>query len=623
MNNKVVRLLPFLTVLFLLPALMGPLLLDDGIHLGPLQHWLTSRTDTISLIFGNTSGPFGRPVSIVSFLLNFLSTGPLIWPMKLSNLMLHLVTGLCLAQLFYRLLLRDINLSPHAKVLGTAAASLWLILPQHIATVFYVIQRMSIMSTLFAVLACWLYVLARERIEADKKAGVILLLGTTGLFLLSVLSKESGLLIPLYCLLIELIYFRQSAEHPRPKVISWGFRLGVVLPCILIATYLALNPAFVVAPFINRPFSMPERAMTQISVVADYFASTFIPMTRSAGVFNDDFPIAHNLGLNEILILLVGTVLIISAIRLRKSYPSFSFGIGLFFIGHLLESSIFSLEIYFAHRNYLPSIGLVLAAFGLIAGLLKRYPEKSESIKRILPASFIGLFLAYAFASYQRAVLWSSNSNLMTHAQIHHPTSSRMRSEILLNALYAKRLDIALQQANIALQTSPKNEKRSIQLWRILAYCHAQTPQPKTELTALQNMPADRITLATDTALGYVSAAAEANACPDLDRQKLGHLVNRWAINTIQYPNETRVWKTHYAAARLLASGGDLQAGLKQALWAFNDSGHNFDAGLLAFQLANSLGDKARANEIMAQLTASEFNYTPQQKLQLKTLRNQ
>lgn len=622
MLKKLVFLLPFFAVLVLLPALSGPLLLDDTIHLDPIQIWLTNSTNSFELVFGNQSGPFGRPVSIFSFVINAVTTGQQVWPMKLTNLALHLITGLCLAKLFHHLFKRDSNLMGHAKIASLAAASLWLILPQHIATVFYVIQRMTLLATLFAVLACWLYVIGRQRIELNEKNSLVFLFGAIIFTILSVLSKENGALIPLYFLLIELVYFAPDVERPRPKIMARGFRLGVILPSLMVAAYLAFHPGYILDGYIDREFSMPERAMTQISVLADYFASTFIPMVRSAGVFNDDFPITHSISLKEILILLAGFGLIFAAVKWRKIMPSFSFGIGLFFIGHLLESSIFSLEIYFAHRNYLPSIGLVIATFGLIASLIKNHADNTASIKRMIPVVFTGLFLAYALASFSRATFWSNNNSIMMQAQIHHPTSPRMRSEILLGALYSKRLDIALQQADIAMQTSSPNEKRTIQLWRILAYCYAQAPQPKTEFEALLNMPADRITLATNTALEYVSAAAEANACPGLDRKRLGTLTSRWATNTMQPPYSPKVWKTHRAAARLLASSGDLESGLKQAQWAFNDSGYDFDAGILTLQLANSLDDNQQSEKTMALLNANQRNYTDLQKAQLQALQN-
>ena len=310
-------------------------------------------------------------------------------------------------------------------------------------------------------------------------------------------------------------------------------------------------------------------------------------------------------------------VLICSAIRMRKNYPGFTMGIGLFFIGHLLESSIFSLEIYFVHRNYLPSMGLMLAAWGLIAGIVNRNPGITNKFMRTLPFVLLGLFAFYGFNTYSRAKLWSSNETLTADALLHHPASSRLRSELLMVALYSKRIDIALQQADIAMQTASVNESRTIQLWRILAYCYAQAPIPGSELKALENIRADRISLDASTALGYVSAAAEVNACPELDRKQLGVLTSQWAINTIQPPNSPWVWKTHLASARLLASGGDLAAGFKQAKWAFIDSNYNFDIGVLAWQLANSLEDKQQADEIMSllQKNISSYSDTEQQQL--------
>ncbi len=623
MLKKAISFLPFIAILFFLPALTGPLLLDDTIHLGPIQSWLSTRTGTYELIFHGQSGPFGRPLSLLTFMLNAMTTGEAILPMKATNLLLHLATGLCLAALFYRLFKRDSNLTAQTYVASIAAASLWIILPQHIATVFYVIQRMTELAALFAVVACWFYVVFRERIERNKTKYLSPLLGVFVFTIFSVLSKETGLFIPLYCLLIELVYFRPTAEQPRPFPISWAFRLGVIYPCVLVAIYLAVTPEFVLGPYVDRPFTMPERAITQISVMADYFASTFLPMVRSAGVFNDDFPISQNVSTTQVLILLAGIGLIFAAIRMRKNFPGFSAGIGIFFIGHLLESSIFSLEIYFSHRNYMPSMGLILALFGLLAGLFKKYQAATASFRKMLPIVFSALFLTYAMTSLSRAQLWSDNASLMVHAQINHPTSSRLRSELLLNALYSKRLDVALSQAEIAMQTSPPNEKRTVQLWRILAYCYAGQPIQKGELEALYHLPADRITLATSTALAYVSAAAEADACPGLDRRKLGKLTSEWAVTTVQHSASPLVWKTHVASARLLASSSDLKAGLKQAQWAFTDSGYDFSAGILTYQLANSLEDKQLANNAMAHMMANSARYSKQQRAQLSSLQKQ
>ena len=41
--------------------------------------------------------------------------------------------------------------------------------------------------------------------------------------------------------------------------------------------------------------------------------------------------------------------------------PLLSLGIALFYLGHLIESTVLNLEVVYEHRLYLPSIGLYLA----------------------------------------------------------------------------------------------------------------------------------------------------------------------------------------------------------------------------------------------------------------------
>ena len=46
--------------------------------------------------------------------------------------------------------------------------------------------------------------------------------------------------------------------------------------------------------------------------------------------------------------------------RLRRRAPLIALGIAFFFAAHLMESTIFPLEIMFEHRNYLASYGVFL-----------------------------------------------------------------------------------------------------------------------------------------------------------------------------------------------------------------------------------------------------------------------
>ena len=48
-----------------------------------------------------------------------------------------------------------------------------------------------------------------------------------------------------------------------------------------------------------------------------------------------------------------------------------AFGIAWFLVGHSIESTVFSLELYFEHRNYFPGVGLFLLA-GVLFALVAR-----------------------------------------------------------------------------------------------------------------------------------------------------------------------------------------------------------------------------------------------------------
>ena len=69
-----------LTLAVYLPGLSGPLLLDDLPHLDPL---IRDSGDAPEELFGNyilsTSGPFGRPVAMATFIADAVTHGSDIW----------------------------------------------------------------------------------------------------------------------------------------------------------------------------------------------------------------------------------------------------------------------------------------------------------------------------------------------------------------------------------------------------------------------------------------------------------------------------------------------------------------------------------------------------------------
>src|SRR5690606_5437806 len=76
-----------------------------------------------------------------------------------------------------------------------------------------------------------------------------------------------------------------------------------------------------------------------------------------------------------------------------------------FYLAHSLESSIFPLEIYFEHRNYLPSVGLFLALTHVICVLDRHLPSKA---RRLAASLGIVWLIVVALVLAQVTVTWSN-----------------------------------------------------------------------------------------------------------------------------------------------------------------------------------------------------------------------
>ena len=91
-------LLLLLTTWVYWPGLTGPLVLDDYWNLNPLGAGggITDLQGLLTFVFGNTSGPTGRPVSMLSFLIGAQSWPPFVRSFKYTNIMIHLLCGVVL-----------------------------------------------------------------------------------------------------------------------------------------------------------------------------------------------------------------------------------------------------------------------------------------------------------------------------------------------------------------------------------------------------------------------------------------------------------------------------------------------------------------------------------------------
>lgn len=401
------------------PALSGGFLFDDEPNLrdlgayGGVESWATLR----AYLTGGFAGPTGRPLALLSFLLDDFT-----WPstpenFKRTNLLLHLLNVVLLAWASFKLMrLRGCG-ERMAAWIAVLTAALWGLHPYLISTTFYVVQRMALLAATFSFAALAAYLHGRALLATRPRAalvwmGVALALGT----LLATLSKENGALLPLLVLVIEATAL--AAQPPLPRAFRWIF---LYLPSAVVLGYLARYIDLSDRPWPERPFNQIERLLTETRILWDYLGQWFFPRIEGAGLFRDGIVLSRGLfDPPQTALAVIGLVALIGAgVALRRRAPLAALAILFFLTGHLMESGWIGLELYFEHRNYLPTAFLFLP---LAAWIVQAQGTPQRGLARFVAAVLLGWL---AFFSAQRAALWADPVKLEVYWALAAPESPR------------------------------------------------------------------------------------------------------------------------------------------------------------------------------------------------------
>lgn len=351
-----------ITLLIYWPGLNSYFILDDIPNLSFLDKLreLDTRTRILTFVFDGYKSIIGRPVSMTTFLINDFAWPSDAWGFKYTNLMIHILIGLMICLLAYRLLE---TIQPQHKrnpLLATLVSSLWLVNPMHVSTVLYVIQRMTQVGTLFSLAAILSYLYVRPRLNNGGILPYITASSLLAVFgLLALFSKEIGVMIPVYLAVLEFTILNRYQPITTAPFRAWRL-IVVIAPAFFVFSYLVYT-GFEKYHAPGRDFTMLERLLTEPRIVLEYLRQVLLPTISGRGLFHDDIIISRSiLSPPQTLIAIVFMVgLLGSAWHLRKKYPVFALGVFWFFAGHALESTTIKLELYFEHRNYLPSFGLL------------------------------------------------------------------------------------------------------------------------------------------------------------------------------------------------------------------------------------------------------------------------
>jgi protein O-mannosyl-transferase len=413
-----------LTIWAYYPGLSGPFTFDDHHNIADnnflkIEHFSFEELWQASL--SSDSGPLKRPVSMFSFAVNHLFTEMDPWWMKLTNLFIHLLNGFLVLLLMKSLFYRFHGRGRFGAVLAPYfIAGLWLVHPINVTAVSYIVQRMTSLSATFVLLALYCYLKLRERKPPPGWRSYLLSISIMLFWLLGLLSKETAILLSIYIFAIEWCVYGFKTDSNIEKIqlrIVWGL---FAAPWVCALLYIIYDPSYILNGYGSRNFTITERVLTEFRIVSEYIRLIILPDVGDMGFFQDDIELSTSLW--SPLSTLFGVVFLVSlfilAISVRKRNALLSLGLLWFLGGHLLESTVFPIELMFLHRNYLPSVGLLLIVGDIVI-------QFSEHHRRLVTVGAVLLLVGLSINTRSLSYQWSGDLRMFLMEVINNPDSVR------------------------------------------------------------------------------------------------------------------------------------------------------------------------------------------------------
>jgi tetratricopeptide (TPR) repeat protein len=279
------------------------------------------------------------------------------------------------------------------------------------------------------------------------------------------------------------------------------------------------------------------------------------------------------------------------------SWSAILFGPVYFLAAHLLESTILPLELYFEHRNYLPSTGLFLGLGVVVGRLIQRTRLRKSFIALVAVVP-----LVHGTMTAARVLNWQSKETLLLTSARTHPDSARVHTG--LAGLYLGRKDLgkAFEHLDRAEEIYGARQSYAIALHRLSAYCSSGRRVAERHYGALETHTGITDTVYTTNALLSLVDKAERGECRDMDLVRIANVIDEDVGTSSGAGKHGRNWALRMYAARLLALLGRKRAALEHALVAMALRPTWIEPALLAIEYQFALYDREGAGRTLAEI---------------------
>ena len=385
-----------------------------------------------------------RPVTVLTFALDFALSGLSPLTLHLTNLALHLAAVLLVFTFTRRLVLLASGGEPDARrgdALALVVAGLFALHPLQTQAVSYVVQRAEVLASL-GYLGALLLLLEAER-QGRGPRGAAAYGGALLALVLGLGAKAILVTLPAAYLLLT---WAVPAARARGVLTSWPRRLGLLAAPLLLIGLFAARTSSRLEGTTDAGFAVPglpvgDYFFTQWRVVTTYLRLLVWPSGQSA---DWGFPTSHSLlepatlGAGLFLAaLLAGALALLRwshrppgagplAEGDRQAARLVGFGVAWFFVVLSATSSFIPREdVLVEHRLYLASFGILLA---LAAGGERGLARLPAPRRALAAALLVGLcWGGLGLLTYRRNAVWESALALWGDAAERAPGKPRVR----------------------------------------------------------------------------------------------------------------------------------------------------------------------------------------------------
>lgn len=394
-----------------------------------------------------------RPITMISFSLNYYFFSAKPWNFHFINIILH-----SLASWLVFLLILKLTKKLHFSFL---VSLIFLVLPIHTESINAIVGRAEILSLLFGLWSI-LILLKNKKIKRKISAQFWASL----LFLFALLSKESAIgFLPLYFIILWINSNGKTFISSLKIIIKkyWKnfiYLIGATLlyflmRSIVLDKIINTNPTIVENPL--KFISWPERLLTAFKILGMYLIKIIWPLNNLSSDYSyNQIPTKINwLNLQMWLGIFTFAAIasLIIAILLKPKNKSNNKKMLIlscsFFLFFYISTSniVFPIGTIMAERlMYIPSIAICIL-FGLLLTMLRsmlRNKIRNKNYSQYIYLLIVMiLIIFYSSISFNRNFDWRNESNLFASAAARSPNSVLSRSNLGAIYLLENKLDLA------------------------------------------------------------------------------------------------------------------------------------------------------------------------------------